>query len=175
MTGDTMRVVKCVLTFAVATLVAATSASAQSPATPPTTPPVKLFASSTNVAALIAKAKRDHKPGQANVVEPLLQLAPYGANLEYRTSVGPAAVHVHEDELFYVIDGSGTFVTGGSLTHAVQTNAENLTGDSIEGGTATPVAKGDFFVVPQNTPHWFGAIHGRIVVMTLHVPGSRVQ
>ena len=122
-----------------------------------------LSSSSTNVAALIAKAKHDHKPGQANVVEPLLQLAPYSANLEYRTSVGPAAIHVHEDEFFYVIDGSGTFVTGGSLTHPVQTNAENLSGDSIEGGTATPVAKGDFFVVPENTPHWFGAIHGRIV------------
>lgn len=171
-----MRVAQCVLSFAVATLVGATSASAQSPVMPPTPPPVaKLFTSSANVAALIAKAKHDHKPGQANVVEPLLQLAPYNANLEYRTSVGPAAIHVHEDEFFYVIDGSGTFVTGGSLTHAVQTNAENLTGDSIEGGTATPVAKGDFFVVPQNTPHWFGAIHGRIVVMSLHVPGSRVQ
>jgi mannose-6-phosphate isomerase-like protein (cupin superfamily) len=172
---DTMRVAQCVFTFAVATFFDATSASAQSPPTPPTAPAIKLFASSGNVAALIAKAKRDHKPGQANVVEPLLQLAPYNANLEYRTSVGPAAIHVHEDEFFYVIDGSGTFVTGGSLTHAVQLNAENFTGDSIEGGTATPVAKGDFFVVPQNTPHWFGAIKGRIVLMTLHVPGSRVQ
>jgi mannose-6-phosphate isomerase-like protein (cupin superfamily) len=168
-----MRVAQCVLTFALATLVGATSASAQAPATPP--PIAKLFASSADVAALIAKAKRDHKPGQSNVVEPLLQLAPYSANLEYRTSVGPAAIHVDEDEFFYVIDGSGTFVTGGSLTHAVQTNAENLTGDSIEGGTAKRVAKGDFFVVPENTPHWFGAINGRIVVMSLHVPGSRVQ
>ncbi|MGA2563508.1 MAG: cupin domain-containing protein [Steroidobacteraceae bacterium] len=173
---DAMRVAQCVLTFAIATFVGATSASAQSPATPPTAPPViKLFASSGNVADLIAKAKRDHKPGQANVVEPLLQLAPHNANLEYRTSVGPAAIHVHEDEFFYVIDGSGTFVTGGKLTNAVQTNAENFTGDSIEGGTATPVAKGDFFVVPENTPHWFSAIEGRMVLMSLHVPGSRVQ
>src|ERR1700722_7493423 len=171
-----MRVAQCLLSFAVATLIGATSASAQSPATAPTAPSIaKLFTSSANVAALIAKAKRDHKPGQANVVEPLLQVAPYNANLEYRTSVGPAAIHVHEDEFFYVIDGSGTFVTGGSLTHPVQTNAENLTGDSIEGGPATPVAKGDFFVVPENPPHLFGVIHGRIIVMSLHVPGSRAQ
>jgi mannose-6-phosphate isomerase-like protein (cupin superfamily) len=171
-----MRVAQCLLTFAVATLAVATGASAQQPANPPTPPPImKLFTSSGDVASLIAKAKRDHKPGQSNVVEPLLQLAPYSAHLEYRTSVGPAAIHVHENEFFYVIDGSGTFVTGGTLTHAVQTNAENLTGDSIEGGTATPVAKGDFFVVPENTPHWFSAINGRIVVMSLHVPGSRVQ
>ena len=172
-----MRVAQCIpVTFAVATLVAATSAFAQSAATPPTAPLVtKLFASSGNVASLIAKAKHDRKPGQFNVIEPLLQLAPYHLNLEYRTAVGPAAVHAHEDEFFYVIEGSGTLVTGGKLTNVVQTNAENLSGDSIEGGTATPVAKGDFFVVPQNTPHWFGAINGRVVVMSLHVPGSRVQ
>jgi mannose-6-phosphate isomerase-like protein (cupin superfamily) len=171
-----MRVAQSVLTFALVTFVGVTTASAQSPALPSTPPPaIKLFASSENVAALIGKAKHDHAPGQTNVVEPLLQLAPYNLNLEYRTAVGPAAVHVHEDEFFYVIDGSGTFVTGGKLTHAVQTNAENFSGDSIEGGTATPVAKGDFFAVPQNTPHWFGAINDRIVVMTLHVPGSRVQ
>ena len=30
-------------------------------------------------------------------------------------------------------------------------------------------------MVPENTPHWFGAIQGRIVVMSLHVPDSRVQ
>ncbi|HEX4024412.1 MAG TPA: cupin domain-containing protein [Steroidobacteraceae bacterium] len=171
-----MRVAQCVLTFAVGALVGATSASAQPPATPPTVPLItKVFASSGNVAALIAKAKRDHKPGQASVIEPLLQLAPYDANLEYRTSVGPAAVHVHQDEFFYVIDGSGILVTGGKLTHAVQMNAENIRGDSIEGGTATPVAKGDFIVVPENTPHWFSAINGHIIDMSLHVPGSRVQ
>ena len=96
-------------------------------------------------------------------------------NLEYRAAVGPAAVHVHEDEFFYVIDGSGTFVTGGKLVHPVQTNAANFTGDSIEGGKAVPVAKGDFFVVPANTPHWFSRIDGRIIDMSLHVPGSEAH
>jgi len=133
---------------------------------------MKVFASSGNVAALIAKAKRDHKPGQALVIEPLLHLAPYTANLEYRTAVGAAAIHVHEDEFFYVISGSGILVTGGKLTHAVNTNAENVSGDSIVGGTARPVAEGDFIVVPENTPHWFSTINGSIIDMSLHVPGS---
>lgn len=171
-----MRVAQCVLTLAAAILVGAASASAQAPATPRTRPlAIKVFASSGNVAALIAKAKRDHKPGQAVVIEPLLHLAMYTANLEYRTAVGAAAIHVHEDEFFYVISGSGTLVTGGKLTHAVPTNAENVRGDSIVGGTATPVAKGDFIVVPENTPHWFSAINGLIVDMSLHVPGSGVH
>lgn len=171
-----MRVAQGVLAITVVSLFGAASTSAQAPARLPTFPLLeKVFASSGDVSALISKAKRDHKPGQATVIEPLLRLAPYGANLEYRTAIGPAAIHVHEDEFFYVIDGSGTFVTGGKLVHPVQTNAENLRGDSITGGKAMSVAKGDFFVVPENTPHWFSAINGHITDMSLHVPGSKAQ
>ncbi len=171
-----MRVTQGLLTLAVATLLGSAGVCAQAPASPATLPlPTKVFASSRDVAALIDQAKRDHKPGQAVVMEALLRLTPYSANLEYRTTVGPAAVHVHEDEFFYVIDGSGTFVTGGKLVHAVQTNAENFRGDSIVGGTAVPVARGDFFVVPENTPHWFSSINGHVTDMSLHVPGRKVQ
>ncbi|MGH8260172.1 MAG: cupin domain-containing protein, partial [Steroidobacteraceae bacterium] len=166
-------VAQCLLALAAATLVGVTSASAQPPVTSRARPLViKVFASSGHVAALIAKAKRDRKPGQAVVIEPLLHLAPYTANLEYRAAVGAAAIHVHQDEFFYVISGSGTLVTGGKLTHAVHANAENVRGDSIVGGIATPVAKGAFIVVPENTPHWFSAINGSIIDMSLHVPGS---
>ena len=74
-----------------------------------------------------------------------------------------------------MISGSGTSVTGGKLTHAVHPHCENISGDSIVGGTATPVAKGDFLVVPQNTPHWFSSVNGSLIDMSLHVPGSRVH
>lgn len=169
-----MRVAQSMLALAGAVILGIASSSAQSPATlPAPAPPTKLFASSSDVVALMDKAQHDHKPGRATVMERLLSVAPYRANLEYRTAVGPAAIHLHEDEFFYVIDGSGTFVTGGKLVHPVQTNAENFTGDSIEGGKAVAVAKGDFFVVPANTPHWFSAINGHVADMSLHVPASK--
>ena len=44
--------------------------------------------------------------------QPLLQLSPYNVNLEYRVGVANAALHENEAELFYVIDGAGTMVTG---------------------------------------------------------------
>ncbi|MBV8730433.1 MAG: hypothetical protein JO336_11570 [Acidobacteriia bacterium] len=53
-----------------------------------------------------------------------------------------------------------------------RTNAENLTGTAIEGGNARAVAKGDFIIVPENTPHWFSPINGTIILMSLHVPRS---
>jgi len=147
--------------------ITAAAAWAQRPA-----PPTKTYASAADVEALLAKAKADHKDGQPTVIERILQLAPYGVNLEYRTGVGPAAVHVHEAELFYVLDGSGTLTTGGKLTDEKQTNAENLTGTGIEGGNGRKMSKGDFAIVPENTPHWFSSIDGTIVLMSMHVPRS---
>jgi mannose-6-phosphate isomerase-like protein (cupin superfamily) len=132
--------------------------------------PLKTFASSADVEALIAKARAERKENQAQVNERILQFAPYNANLEYRPAVGPAAVHEHEAEVFYVIDGSATMVTGGKLVNPVATTPGNLSGPSIEGGASRQVAKGDFIAVPENTPHWFSQIDGVLVLMTLHVP-----
>jgi mannose-6-phosphate isomerase-like protein (cupin superfamily) len=160
---DSMRAFVVILAWTIA----AGAIFAQQPA-----PPTKTYASAADVAALLAKAKAEHKDGQPTVVEHILTLAPYGANMEYRSSVGPAAVHEKDAEMFYVIDGSATLTTGGKLANEKRTNAENLTGTGIEGGKSQAVAKGDFVIVPENTPHQFSAIDGTIVLMSIHVPRS---
>ena len=132
--------------------------------------PHKTYTSAKEVVAMMAKAKSERKQDQANFIQGILRLAPYTANLEYRAAVGPAATHEKEAELFYVIDGSGTLVTGGKLVGETRTNADNLTGTAIENGNTQNVAKGDFFIVPENTPHWFSKINGTLVLMSLHIP-----
>ena len=144
------------------------AASAQQPASSPAAS--RTMVSAAEVTAMIAKAKADRKDNQPIVAQSLIQLAPYNVSLEYRASVGNAAVHETEAELFYVVDGSATLVTGGKLTGESRTNAENLTGTGIEGGTSRHVAKGDFVMVPERTPHWFSAIDGTVVLMSLHLP-----
>ena len=157
-----------VVSFAL-TLAAAAAEAQQATAEPPSAA-MKTFASSSDVTELIAKAKSDRKDGQPMVSEPILRLAPYNVNLEYRTAAAPAAVHERDAELFYVIDGSGTMVTGGKLAGEKRTNADNLSGTSIEGGASRRVAKGDFVIVPENTPHQIVAVDGTLVLMTFHVP-----
>ena len=130
----------------------------------------KLYSSAADIAAMIAKSKNDRKDGQAIVTQRILQLAPYNASLEYRASVGPAAIHEKEAEMFYVIDGSATMITGGKLTSETRTNADNLSGTGIEGGVTRQIAKGDFIIVPESTAHWFSAINGTLVLMSIHVP-----
>lgn len=139
--------------------------------------PAKMFSSASDVAAMIAKAKAERKPDQANFIQQILTLAPYNANLEYRVAGvnGPASVHEKEAEMFYVIDGGGTLVTGGTLKDGKRTNADNLSGPSIEGGTPRRVAKGDFVMVPENTPHWFTNLDGTLVLMSLHLPRAAAR
>jgi mannose-6-phosphate isomerase-like protein (cupin superfamily) len=138
---------------------------------------MKVFASGADVTAMIEKAKRERKPDQAIHVQPILQLAPYTANLEYRVAgvMANASAHDASAELFYVIDGAGTLVTGGTLRDEKRTNATNRTGPAIDGGTERRVAKGDFAVVPEGTPHWFIKIDGTLVMMSLHLPRTAGQ
>lgn len=132
----------------------------------------KLFASSADVRAMIAKAKAERKADQPNFSQPIVALAPYSANLEYRVGGlnAPASTHAKDAEMFYVVEGSGTVVTGGRLQNERATNADNASGTGIEGGDSRRIAAGDFVLVPQGTPHWFTQIDGALVLMALHLP-----
>jgi mannose-6-phosphate isomerase-like protein (cupin superfamily) len=132
----------------------------------------KLFAASADVKAMIAKAKAERKPDQPNFTQPIVTLAPYNANLEYRVAGlnAPASIHDKDAELFYVIEGSGTVVTGGTLQGERRTNADNSSGTGIDGGSPRKIGAGDFVLVPEKTPHWFTQIDGTLVMMSLHLP-----
>jgi mannose-6-phosphate isomerase-like protein (cupin superfamily) len=142
-------------------------ASAQ---TPPPDP--KLFTSGVDITAMIANAKASRRPDQPNFTQPIVRSSGYAANLEYRVAGvnANATVHERDAEMFYVVEGSGTAVTGGTLKDGQRTNAENLAGTGIEGGNRRRVTKGDFILVPENTPHWFGEIDGALVLMSIHLP-----
>jgi len=161
------------VSFTILTLFSS-AALAQQPAAQGAAPAARLFAASSDVAAMMAKAKSERKPDQANFIQPIVQLAPYTANLEYRVAgvKAPASVHEREAEMFYVVDGAGTLVTGGMLRDEKRTNTENLTGSAIDGGTPRHIAKGDWVMVPEKTPHWFSQIDGTIVLMSIHLPRS---
>ena len=141
-----------------ATLIFA-SVAALLPAQQPAATNLKTFSSSADVRALIAKAKAEHKDGQAIVAEKILSFAPYAATLEYRATGGNAAVHDKDAEMMYVIEGSGTIVTGGKMN-----------GTKIDGCEPRKVSKGDFLVVPQGTPHQFTESDGNLVLMTIKMP-----
>jgi quercetin dioxygenase-like cupin family protein len=132
-------------------------------------PPTRLFSSGADVQALIAKAKAEHKSG--NTVELVVNAQGYPFQLEYRTGTTPPSIHPTHAELIEVIEGSCTLVTGGTLVGAKPGAPGAMTtgGTAIEGGSPRKIAKGDYIMIPANTPHQYTEVQG-LVMMTLHMP-----
>lgn len=122
------------------------------------------YASAADVAALIEKAKAADTNNAPMVVGEFLKLAPYTLTLEYHEKGKPLAdvgIHANVAELTYVLDGSGTLVTGGART------ADRM---RIEGGESRKIGKGDFIFIPEGTPHWISHVAHTLVLVSLHVP-----
>lgn len=135
-------------------------------------PELKTYTSAADVQALIVKSKNERKPDQGVFSSRLLSFEPYSVNMEYRGTIGPAAVHEREAEAFYIIEGTATMITGGKLVNETRTNPTNLSGTGVEGGMSRTVSKGDFILVPEGTPHFFSVIGGNgvLVDMSIHLP-----
>ncbi|HWA22913.1 MAG TPA: cupin domain-containing protein [Caulobacterales bacterium] len=159
-----------IMSLGVALIGGVACAQTAAPPSTPSMPVMKDFATSAEVQALIAKAKAEIKPGAISNNQRLLSLAPYNVGLEYRVGPGNSSVHVKDAEMVYVIEGKGVVVSGGKLMSPKETAPNNFTGDSISGGVSRPIAKGDVFIIPENTPHAFNPVGGPLIMMSLHVP-----
>ena len=131
--------------------------------------PAKLFAGAAEVDAALAKVRAEKKPG--NNVVLLVSVGPYPAQLEYRFPGSPpsASVHKAQAEFIYIVAGGCTLITGGALTDP-KDNGANMGGSGISGGKSQKVTKGDYIMVPPNTPHQYAAVQGELAMVTLHMP-----
>ena len=73
----------------------------------------------------------------------------------HRAEPGMVEVHDKETDTFYVLDGSATIVTGGTMVGGSVTGPGQHRGTDITGGQAQRLAKGDVMVIPAGVPHWF--------------------
>jgi mannose-6-phosphate isomerase-like protein (cupin superfamily) len=159
-----------VTTFALAfALLASTSspAWAQAPTPPPPTDRTKATRfSAEELRAALAKLPTDRPSSAVRV----FSLAPYNVNVEQRQPRAQgASLHEAQAELFYVIEGAATLLTGGTIPNATRTGT-NLAGPSIDNGVRTPFAKGDFLIVPSGVPHQFVDITAPVHLMSIYLP-----
>jgi mannose-6-phosphate isomerase-like protein (cupin superfamily) len=131
-------------------------------AQPPNDPTRASYMSAAQVAAGVAKVGND----KADVAFRVFQIPPYTINAAHRAPV-PQIANLHEAqaELFVVMEGTATMVTGGKIVGATR-NGTNVTGKSIEGGTTQKLSKGDFLIVPAGVPHWFTNIAPAGITLT---------
>lgn len=88
-----------------------------------------------------------------------------------RTAATNSEVHGRFSDVWYVLDGSGILVTGGSVAGSVETSAGEIRGRAISGGKARRVRRGDFGFIPAGVPHWISKIEGSaLLYIVVKVP-----
>jgi mannose-6-phosphate isomerase-like protein (cupin superfamily) len=101
-----------------------------------------------------------------------------------QTPPGVAAVHFKVTEIYHVMDGAGTLVTGGAMVNAKTRPPEAISvrledgpgasGTAIEGGVSRRIKAGDVVVIPAGVPHWFSEIEGSITYVVVRVDPDRL-
>ena len=79
----------------------------------------------------------------------------FSASGARRTGPGQVEIHDKETDIFYIVDGEATFVTGGKMIGGKESRPNQHLGTDIEGGTVHQLKKGDFIVIPAGVPHCF--------------------
>ena len=82
--------------------------------------------------------------------------------MAHRDAPGMVEVHEKETDTIYVLAGTATFVTGGTMIGGSVTAPGQQRGTDIQGGDAHSLVKGDVVVVPAGVPHWFKEVRGSI-------------
>jgi mannose-6-phosphate isomerase-like protein (cupin superfamily) len=101
-------------------------------------------------AAYLRKLAR-HGDGSAS--ETLKEYPQHFAMLSFRSRSGEVEVHERFADLFVVLAGAATLVTGGTVTGARVVAPGETRGESIAGGTPRNLRPGDVAHVPAGTPH----------------------
>jgi mannose-6-phosphate isomerase-like protein (cupin superfamily) len=96
------------------------------------------------------------KPGN------LVSASDYRVQTSRRVKPGGAEVHEKETDIFYVVDGAATLVTGGTVTDPKTPRPAQIAGSGIAGGESRRLSKGDVMVIPAGIPHWFKEVEGFI-------------
>jgi mannose-6-phosphate isomerase-like protein (cupin superfamily) len=152
------------------TVLAFVLAAAAQAVTPPAAPAVPLpaaFISPADVARLlengIVKSAVDQPMQSVDVRGGKAVVAMLHRD---RAEVG-ALIHERTTETYYILHGSGTIVTGGSLGTPKPTDLTRLgAGPSLtgtrQGGDSRRVGPGDIVIIPAGTPHSFSELDSPI-------------
>jgi len=93
----------------------------------------------------------------------------YMVNTSRRDTPGLAEIHTLDTDIIYVVEGTATFVTGGTAAEMKEIAANEIRGSRIDGGETHQLTKGDVIIVPNGTPHWFKEVGGTFLYYTIKV------
>ena len=98
---------------------------------------------------------------------------------------GGAIEHSQITEIYHIMEGSATLVTGGAIENPRESPPESMVvkvlngpstgGGTVQNGVSRKVGPGDVVIIPPNTPHWFSEIvSDQIVYLVVRVDPHRI-
>lgn len=104
----------------------------------------------TKAKALLAEAG---KSPEGMAVAILQKASGHFGELVARVKTGGAEMHNDWDDVFIILDGEATEIIGGTIVDPKDTGAGETRGTKVDGGTPTPMHKGDIIQIAARTPH----------------------
>ena len=87
----------------------------------------------------------------------------------HRTEAGHAEMHEKETDVFYIVEGDATFITGGKMVGGKNTEPGQWRGTGTQGGEVHHLSKGDVIVIPAGVPHWYKEVPHSITYYVVKV------
>jgi mannose-6-phosphate isomerase-like protein (cupin superfamily) len=91
--------------------------------------------------------------GEGSASETLEKHPHHYTMLAYREHSGGGEVHQDFADIFFILDGHATVVTGGTLIEAKTTAPGEMRGKSVDGGSRQELKAGDVVHIPAGMPH----------------------
>ena|SRR5271170_3360269 len=86
-----------------------------------------------------------------------------------RVMAGKVEMHAHDTDIFYIVDGTATFVTGGTCPDLKENRHGEFGGTSITGGTEHQLVKGDVITIPAGVLHQYTVVSGTFLYFVVKV------
>jgi mannose-6-phosphate isomerase-like protein (cupin superfamily) len=99
----------------------------------------------------LLKSATDSANGVAGIT--LEKYPGHFTGLNVRTRSGAAERHAHFADIFVVVDGEASLLTGGTIVDGKENPNGETSGSSVHGGEQRKLAKGDIVHISANVPH----------------------
>ena len=100
-----------------------------------------------------AYLKKLARAGEGSASESLREYPRHNVQLSVRLRSGIAELHERFADIFFVLDGRATLVTGGTIVKPHTTAPGEVRGTMIEGGNQQELRSGDVAHIAAGTPH----------------------
>jgi len=93
----------------------------------------------------------------------------YMVHSSRREGPGMVEVHTKDTDILYVLKGSATVVTGGTMVDGKPIAADEIRGREIINGETRKLVPDDAMIIPNGVPHWFKEVQAPFLYYVVKV------